>query len=536
MPIVETAPPPVVPEKLPPWKDLAPKQKELMRMCRWKTGSRKAIGVFGTRLSGKTIAALNCIADHMWRTKDAAVLILVGTMGGGSTSGVWNLLTEKVLPSWFEHDICKDDKGNPMRMKWAPKGEPRATIAKKLVCATTNMHGGISKLELDSLNDESEVEDTYKSRYYTFIYWSETGEFEMDSSFTTLFMALRGAGYSPDDFVMLVDANPPDSGEDHFLYQRFFRDRLASNLDAEQAAIAKCLLVTNWTMEDNPYLTEDEKNATKGLYRNDPDRYDRYIRGMWVRATKDAIFADCFIHAIHVFSGPRDENPRLLLPTENCVELITSHDAGGMNPISYIMEQIGFMQKYKDRKGVERERQVSFFQYLDELAFIGKRISVAEFTRLKMEKLDFWENELQREVIWYHYSDLSALNFQESIANRTVADEMFAESEGRIKLIGVEKGAGSVGLRIRLIRKLLTENRILISGIKCPNMIEMLQSVRRGAAEGTVAKGDRFKHSMDGASYALVKLCYEEIRFMIQAQRKNFNEAESEGHFVNVPL
>jgi hypothetical protein len=529
---VELTPPEItVPAKLPPWKAMdpkhpelggqAPKQMELMRLCRYKTGHRKAIGVFGTRLSGKTTAALGCIADHMWRTKNAAVLILVGTMGGGSTSGVWNLLTETVLPSWFEHDICNDEKNQPMRMKWAPKGEPRATIAKKLVCATTNMHGGISKLELDSLNHEEDVELNYKSRYYTMVYWSEAGEFTQDSSFTTLFLDLRGAGYAPDDFVMLVDANPPDSGEDHFLFKRFFVDRVASDLDIEQQAIANCLHVTNWTMEDNPFLTEDEKNATKGLYRSDPDRYDRYIRGMWKRALKDALFADCFIKAIHVYGDPRDETPMLLLPSENCYELITSHDAGGMNPVSYIVEEIVFNQTYEDRSGKQRTRQVSFFQYLDELAYIGKRISVADFTRLKMEKLDFWEKEIGAPVTWWHYSDMSALDFTESIADRTVADEMFAESEGRIKLIGVEKGAGSVGLRIRLWRKLLTENRVVISGLKCPMLVEMSQSIRRGPADGTVAKGDRFKHPFDAGTYCLVKRCYAEIQAMIRQNRIN---------------
>lgn len=505
-------------------------------VCRWKTGHRKVIGIFGTRYSGKSMGALNAIADHMWRTRDAAVLILVGTMGGGSTSGIWNLLTEVVLPSWFEHDICKDAEGKPMRMKWSVKGEPRATIAKKLICSVTNMHGGVSRLELDSLNQEEDVEKTYKSRYYTCIYWSEAGEFMLDSSFTTLFMALRGVGYQADDFVMLVDANPPDSGEDHFLYQRFYRDRLDSDIDEERKAIAKCLYATEWTMEDNPYVTEDEKNAIKGLYRSDPDRYDRYIRGMWKRALKDALFADCFVPAIHVFSGPRDIEPKLLLPTENCYELATSHDAGGLNPVSYILEQIIFTEQYTDRAGRERERNISFFQYLDELAYIGVRISVAEFTRLKLEKMEFWEKEVGQEITWRHYSDLSALNFKESIADRTVADEMYAESDGRIRLIGVEKGSGSVGLRIRLLRKLLTENRILISGLKCPNLIEMFQGIRRGLAEGTVAKGDRFKHAMDAGSYVLVRLCFDEIQQMVRGVRANARKVDKQSDLVSIKL
>lgn len=529
----------VVPEKLPPWKDLASKQKELMRLCRYKTGAKKFIGVFGTRKSGKTWAILNCVADHLWRTKNGAVLILAGTQGSAATSGVWNEMTEKVLPAWMEHSLSPDDtpEDEQARMCWAPKGNPRATIAKKLVCATNNMHGGTSKLELDSLDNEKEVESKFKSRYYTMIVFSEAGEFKNMLTLSTLMMALRGVGYADDDFVLLVDANPPDEGQDHFLFKMFYELRLSNEATVEEKAIQKCLHVTEWSMDDNPYLSDDDKNATKGLYLHDPELYDRYIRGMWKKAIRDALFADIFRAAVHVFSGPKDIEPKILIPSEDCTELITGHDAGFVNPVTYILERQIRHQEYTTRDGKKMERRISEFQYLDELSMVGKETSVAEFTRMTMELLDFWENEIGHEVIWWHYADLSALNFKESIANRTVADEMFAESGGRIRLIGVEKGAGSVALRIQLTRRLLAENRLLISGVRCPKLIEMFQCLKRGRVEGTVAPHAIHRHFFDSFSYPLVRLCFDEIQILLRSVRANSRKVEQgESSLVSIRL
>ncbi len=75
--------------------ELSPKQNELMKICRAKTGLLKFIGVFGTRYSGKSVGCQNAIASHLWETKEASVLVLCYTAGSAATSGIWNELTEK---------------------------------------------------------------------------------------------------------------------------------------------------------------------------------------------------------------------------------------------------------------------------------------------------------------------------------------------------------------------------------------------------------------------------------------------------------
>jgi hypothetical protein len=155
---------------------------------------------------------------------------------------------------------------------------------------------------------------------------------------------------------------------------------------------------------------------------------------------------------------------------------------------------------------------------------------------MEVELLDFWEKELNRPIAWWHYADLSALNTKESIANRTVADEMYAVSEGRIRLIGVPKGPGSVGMRIRLWRKLLAENRVLISGARCPKLIDMCHKIRKGRVEGTVALHSLHKHPFDAATYALVRLCFDEIQTLVHKVHRQQKEERGESDLVSIRL
>lgn len=508
----------------PPWKRLSPKQKDLLRICRLREGRKKVIGVFGTRKSSKTMGCMHALADHLWTTKNAEVLMICRTQGEGTTGGVWNLLTEKVLPDWFQYPIGSE------YMTWAEKGEPRATVAKKMVCAVTNMHGGVSKVMLDSLDDEREVEK-YKSRSFTAIYWSEAGEFVDPRSFTTFLMCLRGPGYSADDFLMMIDANPPDSGDEHFLYEWFYKMRCETNPEPDKAVLQKCLHLTEWTMDDNPFISEEEKAETRAIYLTDPELYDRYIRGMWKKATRDSIFGDIFKPAVHVV-GEVDE---IVLPQEDCERLYTSHDAGYKNPVTYVVETVDEPYVFKDKAGVDHTRYRKKFIFLDELAHVGEETKVSDFTHETTDMMDKWEAEMGRELLWTHYSDRSALVAGESIANRTVADEMFVESNGRIKLRSVQDGSGqardTVELAIRLWRKLLLENRIAICKSRCPGLIESLQSLMYLKVLGKIQVGKisktKHKHYWDAARYVTMQLCWDELQNLSKSVKANVKKVKS---------
>jgi hypothetical protein len=495
--------------------DISPKQTELLKLCRAKTGAMKFILLSGTRMSGKSIGCMHAMADHLWNTKSGSVLVLCYTAGTASTSGIWNELTEKVLPDWIAADFG---------MEWVDR--PRIHGAtKKMMCSVLNKYGyearqmgeeipahGISKLELDSLDDEREVEMKYKSRYYSMIYVSEAGEFmRSEVSLTTLMLDLRIVGLADEEHILLMDTNPAKEGTDHVIYKYWYELRISSEADNEEAKIQKCLHLTEWTMDDNPYLSEEKKAIIKSIYKNNPSLWSRYVDGLWVKVVEKGLFTKQFSMAIHTVGDIRDKDPELLVPTEECTRLITSHDAGGVNPVSYIIEECVIH--------VDEKHDLSLFQYIDELAFIGEVISVEEFTLLFLEKMDFWEKVMERELTWEHFADRSALDFTESIANRTVADEMFSVSGGRIKLIGVDKGRGSVGNRIRLWRKLLTQQRVLISAAKCPKLVEMNENINCGRIADTVAAHSPYKHPFDAATYAPSKKCWEELQDSIHTIR-----------------
>lgn len=503
--------------------ELSPKQKALLRLCRERTGMMKLIGLFGTRISGKTTGAEHCIADHLWNTKSGSCLMLCYTAGTAATSGVWNEVTEKVLPEWIAQGFGMD---------WYVRPKTDGAT-KKMVCSVINKYGaealangeeipayGISKLELDGLDDEREVEKKYKSRYYSMIYWSEAGEFRQELTMMTLVMALRIAGLPDDQHILLIDANPPDNGTDHFLYKFFYELRIAreEDCDVSEQMIRRCLHITEWTMDDNPFVSDERKAVTRKMYEKNPDLYDRYVLGKWTKAVKDALFADVFSPRVHVVGNPKDADPELLLPSEDCSELIVGLDAGGVNPCAHIIEKTYFTQ--------DDQKEASGFSFLDELAFIGEDIQVSEYTLLLLKKMEFWEQQVGKPVNWSFWADSSALNFKESIANRTVADEMFAVSEGRIRLVGVDKGKGSVGNRIRLWRKLLIQNRILIS-VRCPKLIEMCQCINRGRVPGTVAAHTVHKHPFDSATYAVSRECWDELMEKVREVRTISQSAAS---------
>ena len=93
--------------------------------------------------------------------------------------------------------------------------------------------------------------------------------------------------------------------------------------------------------------------------------------------------------------------------------------------------------------------------------------------------------------------------------------------------------------KVDLMRKLLFEDRILVSGVKCPKLVATFQGLRRGRAEGTVAPASIYRHYFDAASYPIIKVCSDEIQNMARQTRANsrkLTSEEQESNLVSVPL
>jgi hypothetical protein len=411
-------------------------------------------------------------------------------------------------------------------------GKPRQDGAsKKIYCVVTNRHGGTTRIELNSLKDERFVEKDFKNRNFSMYYWSELSNFRKRSTFDAILPALRGYRLPDDDYLLLADTNPAEEGTDHWAYKLWYETRIAKpeELDEDEVRIQKSLHLLEFVLDDNLSLTEDQKGDVLAMFSHDPDLKARYGYGKWVKASSDALFFGVFRPNIHIVGNVNDEDPEVLIPSDDCSELITSWDPGSANPAMVIAEKV--------HRTVERvsgnetpndiarrahglaprpiEREESVFKFIDELAFVKDELSVADFTELALARMEFWEYFMGKRFIWRHWSDSSAFDFRESISNRYVYEEVYAASAGKITLQKVEKGDGSVTRAVRLWRKLLHQQRMYFSAGFTPKLIEMNRGLKRNKSEkapiDSVAKGQDLRHIFDAGRYLVMMECYNEL-------------------------
>jgi hypothetical protein len=521
-------------EQLPEWKlDISLKQREIIETCKVRDGMRKFIFVNGCKWSGKTLGCIEAVIDHIWNVDGARVCIIAASIGAGDDSGVWTELI-KHIEAHVAGDYGLDwwqDEGKRKICGARQKG-----ASKKIYCEIKNKNGKKSYLELNSLKDEREVEKYFFNRYFSFIYWSELQTYKQRKSFDTLIQSLRIAEIAEEDHVLLCDGNPSDEGKRAWQYHLFFEFRVSDEVSEDEKPLQKNLKLIIINLNDNPYLSDERKREIAASYMHNPDLYSRYVLGEWTASSEGAHFADVFLPNEHLVGDVKELDPEILVPTDGCSELISGWDTGGKNPFAYIAEKLIFHIIEKDKDGKDVDKAIAAFRFLDELAFLDEDISPEEFTELFMEKMAFWQGMVHGEIRWQHWADNSALDFKESIAQRSVADEVFQVSEGTIKLEGFSKGKGSVGHRLRLWRKLLIQKRIVISAPKCPKLVEMNQMLKKGRTEGSIPKHSPYKHPFDAATYLVGSECWEELQNSILTIRTSAKESQAESKLVTVPM
>lgn len=120
------------------------------------------------------------------------------------------------------------------------------------------------------------------------------------------------------------------------------------------------------------------------------------------------------------------------------------------------------------------------------------------------------ENFYRRRFDWTHWSDDSALTAYRGGTGGMDAAEVLKATNGKVNLQAVEKPANSVMDSIRILRRLLREQRLFV-GRNCPCAIEMLEGLRV-AENGKVDDGE-LKHAFDGLRYPIFM---EERKWTIQ--------------------
>lgn len=513
--------------------EASPKQDELRELCRRK----RFVLANGPRFSGKTIGALGAVCEHAWNTSPGNIGVITVSQTVGKDSGIWNDLTRIFIPEWIAGDFGFDWVREPYTSQTSKKPTCEVTNYKSLDVNTTGLSpddkwrtlrtaGATTEIQLESLKVESEVEERFKPRRYSMLYVPELTTFHNRKTFNTWTECLRMIGLPEHKHLFLADSNPPDD-ESWWIHDLWWdlvdADEATLNPtdfgfpeDAPEAmqdliALKRGLARIDITVEDNPYASPEHVRLLRAKYADNDEMYRRYILGECVRTTEGSLFYKVFRPNIHVVGegiAKGGGEPEILVPEPTTYQLSTGHDPGGTNYGSCIVERF-----IPDKKLCPKYNGHAVFKVLDELVVIGGDYNLYDFIESFIEKMDFWENQMDRvgNVEWLHWADRSVYDMRVPFVDRLWATEIMIASGNRLPFVAAARGKGSIQVRIDLLRRLLYEERIFISA-QCTNIIAMIKSIKRGTtAAGGIQRGSVHKHAFDALTYLLASECADEL-------------------------
>jgi len=490
---------------------LFPKQIELMQAC--LPSKKNLILASGPRYASKTVGALNAIPQHAWNTDKGNICLLTITQSVGIDSGVWTDLTEIVLPEWI---------GGNFGMQWIRKPYIQ-NVTKKPACEVSNRWGNKTKITLESLKNEEEVEARFKGKRYSMFFVNELSKFLKRKTFDTLKQALRMIHLKEEDHLLLCDTNPSEDGTASWIYKLWYElpkmddAALEKNFPDVPVATMKplrdALRLIEFTIDDNLACSPEKKASLMADFAHSEDLLSRYYYGKWTTASEDAIFYKVFRPKFHVIgeisSASNDYNPEIILPHSGCFQLITGSDPGVTNCASVVLDKIN-----PDPVAFPKYRGFPIFNQLDELVITGADFDLLDFVETLVRKMDWWEQiaQMPAKMQWTHWSDRSVFDMKVAFSDRYWHQHILEASGGRIAMVAAARGKGSVQQRIDLMRKLLFQERYFLSNDKCPQTNEMFKSLKKGTtAVGGIARGSVHKHVFDALTYALASECYDEL-------------------------
>ena len=467
----------------------------------------RVILLSGARKSGKTMCALtNRILRHAWEVGGAQIGIIGKTIRNVS-EGLWKDLISFALPGWI-------DSGIGMRITVQPRMTGDSHMR---YCRISNMHGHECEIQLHSLDHEHQVEQKFKSMRFSLLAISEVDQFNDRRVLDVLLDQLRVPGVPFADHQCLMDANPPIQGQGHWLYNAMV------NRGKKNSELVPNSAVYHFEIDDNWFLSKEEGNELKRKYEYSKTKYDRFVRGLWIRDTESTYFSENFIPNIHVIgdcSSPNTADWEILAPIPGTPVLYTASDLGDVN------HGCTFFSTRIDESG-----QVCI-DIFDELESIRRPISLAEFALKMLEKMDYWNawilaNGSKNPPRWQHFTDSSAVDYRSSV-NMTDANLVYQVTDGRIAMQPVAKIKGSIMARIQLTKRLLHENRLFVSA-SCKGTIDWLSFLRPGNRAGEkIATDLDCRHLADSAMYGIMSVV------PIEVTREFYARTARKGEYVTV--
>jgi hypothetical protein len=526
------------------YPDLYPRQVETLEAC--VPSTQNFVLLNGPRWASKTFACHHAICQHAWNTDRGNVCLITVTMGVGVDSGVWQHLTEIFIPEWISGDFG---------MEWVR--EPYIqNITKKPCCEVSNKFGNKTRISLESLRNEDEVEARFKGKGYSMIWVNELSKFKQRKTFDTLKQQLRMPHLAAEQHLFLADTNPDlELGAQSWIYQLWYEFRTADVEILQRMfptvapdalmPLQKALRLIEYSVDDNLSLSTEKKQQLMADFAHDDDLLAAYFYGKWVTASADALFFKVFrprFHVVGELETASNPDPEVLAPKEGAYELILGIDPGATNCAAAILEKTyEVIEPQKDPKAPP-PKAVPVIKVLDELVVIGQDFDLVEYIEELTRKMEYWEEVMEKpgKVIWRQWSDRSAFDMKVPFSDRFWHQHIYAASGGKITLMAAERGKGSVQARIDLFRKLLYENRIFFSKTNCPSIIEMCKSIKKGTRVGElIARGSQHKHAFDAATYAIASELYDELStesWDIMRNLRKMKQGKNEASLVTVPL
>lgn len=453
---------------------------------------KRALLVSGPKRSSKTIGVCHKVVRHAIDCPMGHVGVFTKTIKVAVDGGCWTDLTRIVLPQWM------DNTGVRYTIQPKVDGQTRQAYFE-----ITNRHGGSTRVVLNSLDYDDDIEKVIRGKRYSLLWFNELDNFRIRKVFDISYDQLRMYGLDYDQHQWIADTNPSDEGSDSWIYKLWYQDRVAEAVPetmqkTEEGVKAFRQLqdeleLIEVMIPDNIFLTEQDRLGLYARFQHDPDLFARYIMGLWTSSTTDSWFADVFKPDIHVLGNalsPNEAEWEIVLPEENCHEIIVGWDIGDTNHAAVFIEPALM-------------NGAITFKVIDAVVILGKNVGVPDLTDMVLERMAYWEGQVGKTVQWRHWSDASAFDHFRAAAERYDHDIVYTASAGRIRLMAARKGQGSVKHRLNIARRLLFYGR-LVTSASAIDVIAMFRGLKKGTTrESIIERGNRHKHCFDALTYAL---------------------------------
>lgn len=437
----------------------------------------------GGKKSSKTFTLCHKVAKHLYDFDGARAAIVVKRKGSAAV-GVWSHLTNDVIEGEWQR--------NGRVLPWVRR-PGAASDTKAQMFSVRNGRGTNSYCHLFSLYNPKDAEEIFKNTAFSLIYVNEIDQFESPHVFRAMADQMRSTTVPYPSRQFIADCNPPEEGDAHWLYPLFIDPPEGS--DPEYRKKFRYIF---YTPQDNPFITEEERQEIYNGYKSDPDKLDRYWFGKWITATTGSLFEGYFDSQTHVVgladAAEEEAKWQVLLPPAGTSEIFAAWDLGQTSHAVVICTK-----RWASGELV--------FDQVDEVVSVDMEIPLRDVVDRVMEKMDRWEKYLlatgAKKVRWRHWADTSSFKY---LPHTDGTEEALVRQYSRDRIWFKRIKKPSIEFRIEMMKRLLGQKQYFVS-VLCPATIAAFRLLKKGGLYTNLhrmsANQRRHTHPFDALTYGI---------------------------------